>query len=106
MDYELFLRDLKELRNKKGMSLREMGMKMGISGQQVSFFERGKTPLRIKDYFTICDILQVSPLALIEKQILTYEHRSIAERLSKLSERDFRIIKDLMILMELSPNDL
>ena len=106
MDYEKFLKELRKIRKRKGVSLRVVGNALGVTGQQVSAIERGITELKMRDYFLICDILKISPRALIEGDIPKGEYLKVVERLNNLNERDFRIIRDLIMLMELSADDL
>ena len=106
MEYEELLKRLRETRKKKGISLRKMGEALGVSGQQISFFERGHTALKVKDYLLICDVLKISPRELLDGNVPQGEYQSVAEKLHTLSERDFRIIKDLILLMEMNSEDL
>ena len=79
---------------------------MGVSGQQISFFENGHTALKLKDYLLICEHLKISPRELLDGNVPQGEYRSVVEKLNSLSERDFRIIKDLILLMEMNSEDL
>ena len=106
MKYEVFLQELRQAREKRGISLREMGFAMGVSAQKISLLETGYSPLKMRDYFMMCDIMKMSPRELIDGDIPKGEYRTVAEKLRNLSERDFRIVKDLIILMESSPDDL
>lgn len=103
MDYEQLLKKLKKIRLQKSISLRSLGKKLGVSGQYLSMIERGKVPLKVKDFFLICSILEVLPKdVMVEKK----EYQTVADRIQALPERDFKIIKDLLLLMELSKEDL
>ncbi len=106
MEYERFLKKLKEERKRKGISLRELGEKLGVTGQFISMWENNRTSLKMKDYFFICNILEISPIDLLKDETTKKEYQNIAEKLKNLSERDLRIIKDLIMLMELSTEDL
>ncbi len=106
MKYEAFLQELRQAREKRGISLREMGFAMGLSAQKISLLETGYSPLKMRDYFMMCDIMKMSPRELIDGEIPQGEYRSVGERLRNLPERDFRIIKDLIMLMELKNDDL
>ncbi|MBR1974664.1 MAG: helix-turn-helix transcriptional regulator [Clostridia bacterium] len=106
MDYNFFLQELRKTRKRKGISLREVGNAIGITGQQVSVIERGITELKMKDYFLICDVLKISPRELIDGDIPRGEYQTVVEKLRNLNERDFRIIRDLIMLMELPKEEL
>ena len=86
--------------------MREVGNAIGITGQQVSVIERGITELKMKDYFLICDVLKISPRELIDGDIPRGEYQTVVEKLRNLNERDFRIIRDLIMLMELPKEEL
>lgn len=105
MDYQKFLQKLKNERIKKGISLREIGEALGKTRQQVYSFESGRTPLKVRDYFLICEVLHISPRELLEDDMLKGDYRMTAERLSNLSKRDLLIIGDLITLMELKTED-
>ena len=104
--YKDLLHELKETRIKKEISLQELGRRLGLSGQQVHAIETGKTPLKMPTYFSICRILQVSPRELISGNVTVGETRSLLKSIECLSERDFFIIRNLIMLMQLSQKDL
>lgn len=104
--YEDLLRELKEMRIKKEISLQEMGRRLGISGQQVYAIETGKTPLKMPTYFSICKVLDISPRELLSGNVTVGEIRSLLKSIECLSERDFLIIRNLIMLMNLSQKDL
>ncbi len=106
MDYLIFLQKIRELRIKNGFSQRNLAKAMGKSAQYISMIENNKTPMKMKDYFKYCDILKVSPYILLENNLIAKESHLIEKRLRALSPRDFYIIKDLIMLMELNPSDL
>lgn len=106
MEYERFLKKLKEERKRKGISLRKLGEELGVTGQIISMWENNRASLKIKDYFSVCKILEISPIDLLEDETIKKERQCVSERLKNLSERDLKILKDLIMLMELSTEDL
>lgn len=106
MDYEDFLKALRRERKSKGFSLKELGKAVGISLEKMSALERGRTALKVKEYLMICDILQISPAELMGAKPLTAEQNYIADKMKNLSERDSKIVKDLILLMGLQDEDL
>ena len=104
--YEDLLRELKEIRIQKGISLQEMGRRLGITGQQVYAIEMGKTALKMPTYFAMCEVLTISPRELMRGDIAIGDSRSLLKSIECLSERDFLIVRDLIILMGLSKKDL
>lgn len=106
MNYSKFLQEIRTLRRSRGFSQKEMGERIGITGQMVSAIERGAIELKVRDYIAMCEVLKISPKDLFDGEVSRGECQGVEERLNNLSERDFRIIKDLLMLMELSKNDL
>ena len=106
MEYERFLKKLKKERKKRGISLREAGVFLGVTGQYLSLWENNRAPLKMKDYFLLCELLEIAPKDLLEEDSRIKECQGIADRIKRLSERDMKIIKDLIMLMELSKEDL
>ena len=105
MDYQIFLKKLKNLRKMKGISMREMGEALGVTRGQICNLENGSSALKVEDYFKICDVLEISPCTLLSNSTQR-EADYVFGRLSLLAERDFRIVKDLIMLMELPQQDL
>lgn len=98
MDYELFLKELISARKSKGITLQKMGQALGISGQYVGYIEKGKSPLKIKDYFTMCEVLGISPAKLLYTKNENQAHHDF----SNLSDRELAIIRHLVAVIELS----
>ncbi len=86
------------------MSLQELGAKIGVTGTQLSHLERGKSGLRVKEFLSICEALCIDPQEVFDEGI--NEYSVTAGALRKLSEREFRIVKDLVTLLSLSTDDL
>ena len=99
MDYENLLKELKYLRKSKGLSLEEMGRAVGVTGSNICFIELGKIPLKMQDFFIICETLEVSPQEVLSNSTLDLEHHGIITQLKKLSNRDFQIIKNMILFM-------
>ena len=106
MEYEDFLKALRQERKRKGFSLKKLGQALGISIVKMSAIERGQTALKVKDYFAICDILKISPVELMGGKALTPEQNYVADKMKNLSDRDIRVVKDLILLMGLQEEDL
>lgn len=98
MEYTVFLKRLKEMRKSKGISMREMGEILGLTKGQIWNIENGVTALRVQDYLKICEILDVSPSALLLESSQT-DTEQILQSLPLLSQRDCRIVKDLIAFM-------
>ena len=106
MTYLEFLQKLKETRKKNGFSQRQLATAMHKSAQYISFVENNKTPLKVEDYLLFCDILKIHPSSLFDGVIPQGEFRFLEKKLANLSQRDFRLLKDIITLMELNEEDL
>lgn len=94
---EELLKKIKALRKQQGLSLRDFGTCLGVSGQYVSMIERGKAPLKMDDYFKICEVLNISPAKLLIED--NQECETLVEKIYALSERDFRLVATMVELM-------
>lgn len=107
MTYEQLLNNLKKLRKQRGISLRELEKLVGISATYLSYIENGKNVLSMKKFLKICDALYIEPKKLFEEGERDFnEYTVTASRLRSLSEREFRVVKDLVMLLSLSAADL
>jgi transcriptional regulator with XRE-family HTH domain len=106
MEYTDFVKKLKETRIKKRVSQTDLAKALGRSPTYISFLEKGRTAIRIDDYLLICKALQVDPSALFEDTERKGDFNYIKDKLANFSNRDFRIIKDLIMLMSLNQADL
>ena len=85
MDYNIFLTKLKNARKAKKISMREIGETLGVKRGQICNIEKGRTPLRVEDYFKICERLEISPCALMLESSQK-ETEYVFEKLSLLSK--------------------
>ena len=98
MEYAEILKELKKLRREKKISGRQLAEAMGKSKQLIVYLENGSVDLKLKDYLKICEVLEISPVALLEGKSATYYET--AKQLQNLSNRDFLLIKHMITLME------
>lgn len=106
MDYNEFLCALIKKRKECGFSQRKLSEKLDISAGQLNNIEKGRCPLKVDVCFKICKALNISPETLMNPLALQNEQSFVAEKMSHLSTRDFKIIKDMVMLLELDPEDL
>lgn len=66
MEYNKFLENFKKVRMEKGFSLSDFAKAIKKTKQYVYLVEKGRTPLKMEDYFLICDLLKISPNDLME----------------------------------------
>ena len=100
MVYVSLLQKIKEIRKRQGLSLQDLGEKLGVSGQYVSMIERGKAPLKMDDYFQICKILGVSAAKLLIDEEGKKASETLAEKIYALSERDFKLLTTMIELLQ------
>ena len=62
------MNNLKALRKKRGLSLRELSEKVGINHSALSLAENGKRGLNDQDINILCDFFQVSADALLGRE--------------------------------------
>ena len=98
-NYSVFLTKLREVRTLKGFSQRDVGKGLGCTGQYISCIENGITSLKMDDYFRICAFLDISPLQLIKYAVSTPDISSTESQLYQLSDRDFFLVKNLIVSM-------
>lgn len=107
MTYERFLERLRAIRKERGYSLRALGAKIGVTAPQLSYSERGKSGLKVEDFLALCEAMEIDPKDVFDEGIANLTEYSVtAGALKKLSEREFRLIKDLIMLMSLDTEDL
>lgn len=68
MTYERLLEKIKILRKKRGLSLRALSKRIGISAMFLSYIERGKNALSMENFLKICDALCIEPNKLLEEE--------------------------------------
>ena len=100
MEYRKLLENLRRTRIEKGLSQADFAKILNKTKQYVYLLEKGLTPLKMEDYFLICKALRISPRELIEGDFVNEEYNTTTKQLEKLSERDFLLMKHLLVLME------
>lgn len=58
---------IKTLRKKRGMSGVDLGVEIGISQQQISRYEIGKSIMPVSTFLDILSVLKISPIDFFEK---------------------------------------
>ena len=107
MTYEKVLENLKKARKERGLTLRELSEATGISAMYLSLIEKGKNVASVEKILKICDRLYIEPKKLFEEMEQDFSEYTItADRLKALPEREFRLVKDLVMLLSLPNEDL
>ena len=103
MQYEIVLKKLHDERVRQKVSLRKVGRLLGISAQQVSAIEKGRSPLKMEYFLLICQILKTHPYTFFQDK---YKEKCIAlaEKIERLPQRDYWVISNLITLMS-TPED-
>jgi transcriptional regulator with XRE-family HTH domain len=103
--YDLFLKKIQHERISRNISMEEMARALGISKQQWYNLEKGKTQIKMPLFFAICTFWNLSPQEFFGG-ILPNSYFSLAAKIFTLPEREFLIIQNLIMLLELAPNEL
>lgn len=106
MEYEKIVQAMKQVRKERGITISRLAKAIGISPQSLCYIENNKVPLKLKDYLSICNVLDVTPRELFVGSTIREDRFYTAIQLELLSERDYRLIKDLIMLMTLDKDDL
>lgn len=100
MTNEELLRRIREERQKQGISLRDLGKLLGVSGQYISMIERGKAPLKMEDYLRICEFFDISVIKILMQEAEKEGCATLAEKIYALSERDAKILTNMIEMMQ------
>ena len=107
MTYEQFLENFKNARKQKGMSLQDLAKAVNLSSSYLSLMERGKNTMSVERFLKICDAMYIEPKIFFDENGQHFNEYTItASRLKALPEREFRVLKDLVMLLSLSNEDL
>lgn len=79
-----------------GLTQEALAEKMNVSVQMISNLERGNKAIKIENLIKISDILNVSTDYILKGEIIDRDMKSFAERFSKLSEKDYKMIELLI----------
>lgn len=61
MNKELFKKRMKDLRKEKGISAREMSLRLGQSENYINHIENGKIMPSMNVFFSMCDFFGITP---------------------------------------------
>ncbi len=98
MEYPQIVETLKEIRIKKKISSHDISKTFGKTRQYLYLVEKGELDLKLKDYLTMCKVLNISPCLLLDSENAAFYET--AKQLHNLSNRDFLLIKHMISLME------
>ena len=98
MQYEFVLKKIHDERVRQKVSLRKVGRVLGITAQQVSAIERGRSPLKMEYFLLICQMLKIHPYTFFQEKYKE-ECIALAEKIERLPQRDYWIISNLIMLM-------
>jgi transcriptional regulator with XRE-family HTH domain len=92
---------IKSLRRGKGLSQKDIADHLGITAQQVTNYELGKSSLTIERFVEICTILVVNPIVLLEKCYRTNNNiENNAIDTSSISEKDVCNFKKFISILQ------
>lgn len=85
---------LRELRLKKGLTIKELGEKIGIAPNYISQIERGDRPLNPRTLKKFCEFYKVKP-----NELLGYDTMiEIDESTNEFSEEDIKVLRSIKAL--------
>lgn len=64
---EMYLKRLKELREERGLTCKQVGEVLGKDGKKYRKIENGKKNLKISELIKLCDYYDVTPDYLLER---------------------------------------
>ena len=97
---DFFSQRLAALRNKKGVSARDMSLSIGQNAGYINYIENGKALPSMSGFFFICEYLDISPGEFFDNDNANPETlRCITDNLKKLTPDQLhcisRIVEDL-----------
>lgn len=85
---------IKEIREKYGLSQRELALQIGLPPQSMSRYENGQVEPNIETLTKLADFLHVTidelvgrPTSLINKMALTEQERNLIEKILSMNEK-------------------
>jgi len=97
MEYSDFALRLARLREKKGVSARDMSLSMGQNAGYIHNIESGKSKPSITGFFYICEYLNVTPSEFFEIESINPEKvNAIIKDLKKLDDKQLDTISALI----------
>lgn len=91
---------LAQLREKKGVSAREMSLAIGQNHGYINSIESGKNLPTMKGFFYICDYLNIRPDEFFRTDIdYPEEVRDLTKELSKLDKNELDAVRTLLYSM-------
>lgn len=76
----------------------QVAEKMSVSVQMISNLELGKKAIRPENLIKLCEVLKVSSDYILTGKRMTNDAENMCEKIASLSERDQRIIAQLVEL--------
>ena len=114
MKYSELLIRLRAERLTRKISIKKMAEGLGLSACSVCNMEKGKTPITLEKYLKMCEIMNVDVCTIFRNNECSLPNSPYREKeleymkvkMRCLEERDFRILKDLLLLMTTEKEDL
>ena len=114
MKYSELLMRLRAERLTRKISVKKMAEGLGLSACSICNMEKGKTPITLEKYLKMCEIMDVDVCTVFKNNKNSPPNTPYREKeleymkvkMRCLEERDFRILKDLLLLMTTEKEDL
>lgn len=88
--------NIKREREKAGLTQDQFSEILGIGSKSLSAAERGVVGISLSTLLKICDVLSVSPNAILRENSLKNNIQSITEQLAQLSPSQLEIAEDML----------
>ena len=86
-----------QLRMKKGISEQKMSFELGHSGNYIQLISSGKMVPSLKEFFNICEFLEISPSLFFQENVENPLMKQKAiDSIENISEEDLQILLPLI----------
>ncbi len=94
---EKALQNLKGKRLERGISLRKLAQKLGVSVQYLSMLERGKAAVSLERFLSICYAIGVEPSEVLPRETVEKDGEDeFAEKSKRLSAQEKLVLLDVL----------
>ena len=97
MDEKDFALRLSQLREKKGVSARDMSLSIGQNPGYINNIESGKSAPSLVGIFYICDYLGITPKEFFDLDVKNPTRlNAVIQNLKRLNDRQLSLVEDLV----------
>lgn len=92
--------NISKIRKERGFTQEQMAEKIGVTAQYVSIIENGRANISIQTFLSVCELLKVNPLVLIDDDMDMDLQRKIYYLTKDCSDRDREVILGMIISLK------